>query len=520
MPFIRTRDITTRTVCSVDRTRMLAKRMKDSLIRSRKEEKEKREESSNVSEIYVTGGLPTVTRMELMRKRKQTYDLQNPNTNLDASINDTAIVNGESFFDEDKVSKRIKSQERSAETVSERVTHGLAPQNVARSNAVRNAGRKMQSVKERTKAFISNEIQRTCATINDMLTVFASGGLAVVSIITVICLIGSIIGSPYGIFLSKDNQGESITEVVRELSEEYYEGIESIKRSMEYDDLEIVSNDGVYSLRWDEILSVFAVLVSADTSNPMEVVTIDSNKKELLKSLLKEMNSVSSSIDEEAVEETVITEDEEGNEKKETVEKTKTVLTLNLNHISVSEEASRYGFNDQQVSFLNDMLSGEYSTLWATLIGGYTHGMGVIPSEATWVGTGQFCWPLPINGTITSGFGYRTDPFTGETKFHGGIDIAAEAGTPIIAADSGIVTVANGVDPWGGGYGFYVKIDHGNGYETLYGHCFSICVGHGQTVQKNEVIAFVGSTGNSTGNHLHFEIRNDRAKVNPFDLYC
>ena len=101
----------------------------------------------------------------------------------------------------------------------------------------------------------------------------------------------------------------------------------------------------------------------------------------------------------------------------------------------------------------------------------------------------------------------------------GGIDISAAAGTPIVAADNGIVTVANGVDSWGGGYGFYVMIDHENGYETLYGHCSSICASYGQAVQKGEVIAYVGSTGNSTGNHLHFEIRVNKERVDPLTQY-
>ena len=190
-----------------------------------------------------------------------------------------------------------------------------------------------------------------------------------------------------------------------------------------------------------------------------------------------------------------------------------------MSHISAFEEASRYGFDEKQMSYLDDMLSGKYSTLWANIIGGYSQGMGNVPSEATWIGVDRFSWPLPINGTITSGFGYRTDPFTNETRFHGGLDIAADEGTPVIAANDGVVTVANGVDSWGGGYGFYVMIDHGDGYETLYGHCLAICVTYAQNVRKGEVIAYVGSTGNSTGNHLHFEIRVNENRTDPFQWY-
>ena len=108
--------------------------------------------------------------------------------------------------------------------------------------------------------------------------------------------------------------------------------------------------------------------------------------------------------------------------------------------------------------------------------------------------------------TITSPFGYRKDPFTGEVTYHSGTDIAAPAGTPILAAADGTVTIANGADPWGGSYGYYIKLDHGEGIETLYAHCSAIAVTVGQQVRQGEVIGYVGSTGNSTGNHLHFEV--------------
>jgi murein DD-endopeptidase MepM/ murein hydrolase activator NlpD len=323
-----------------------------------------------------------------------------------------------------------------------------------------------------------------------------------------------IVASPYGIFLSRDNGGESITDVIHQMTNDFYDKIESIKNSITYDDFEVVPNDGVYAIRWDEVLSVYSVLITTKDS-PTEVVTVDQNKKALLQTLLEEMNSIGFSTAIETHEEIETVLDEDGNEIEETVEKAKTTLTIRLNHRTATEEAFLYGFDDNQLAVLNDMLSGKYSTLWASVIGGYSQGLGIIPTKATWVGIGRFCWPLPINGTITSGFGYRSDPFTGENVFHGGLDIAAAEGTPIVAADDGIVTVANGVDSWGGGYGFYVIIDHGGSYETLYGHCSSICVLYGQIVRKGEVIAYVGSTGNSTGNHLHFEIRANGQKDDP-----
>ncbi len=80
------------------------------------------------------------------------------------------------------------------------------------------------------------------------------------------------------------------------------------------------------------------------------------------------------------------------------------------------------------------------------------------------------------------------------------------AGTPILAAADGTVIVANGVDSWGGSYGYYVKLDHGGGLQTLYAHCQTICVTAGQQVQAGQVIGYVGHTGRATGDHLHFEI--------------
>ena len=147
------------------------------------------------------------------------------------------------------------------------------------------------------------------------------------------------------------------------------------------------------------------------------------------------------------------------------------------------------------------------NNLWAELLGGYTSGGGqIVNPDADWIGTGIFQWPLPQSYTITSWFGYREDPFTGEIAYHSGTDIAAPEGTPILAAADGTVTIANAIDSWGGGYGYHIKVKHNDTYETLYAHCSSICVTVGQEVKQGEVIGYVGTTGNSTGNHLHFEV--------------
>ena len=123
------------------------------------------------------------------------------------------------------------------------------------------------------------------------------------------------------------------------------------------------------------------------------------------------------------------------------------------------------------------------------------------------------------NITITSWFGYRADPFTGEIDYHSGTDIGAPGGTPILAAADGTVTIANGIDSWGGGYGYYIKVRHNDTYETLYAHCSSICVVAGQEVKQGEVIGYVGTTGNSTGNHLHFEVWQNGQRTDALSFF-
>ncbi len=118
---------------------------------------------------------------------------------------------------------------------------------------------------------------------------------------------------------------------------------------------------------------------------------------------------------------------------------------------------------------------------------------------------------VPANGEFNNGFGYRRDPFTGRKTFHEGIDISADKGTGIKASASGKVTLAGRY----GGYGLAVIIDHGRGLSTLYGHTSKLLVKEGQTVKKGDIIAKVGSTGRSTGPHLHFEVRLYDTPVNP-----
>ena len=128
---------------------------------------------------------------------------------------------------------------------------------------------------------------------------------------------------------------------------------------------------------------------------------------------------------------------------------------------------------------------------------------------------GQFAWPVPTHSHVSSPFGSRRSPISGRNEHHSGIDIPAPAGTRIVAAADGYVRLSG----WNGGFGNTVIIDHGNGYSTLYGHNSFNRVVVGQRVTRGQHIADVGTTGLSTGNHLHFEIRRNGVPVNPMPFF-
>ncbi|NLL07249.1 MAG: peptidoglycan DD-metalloendopeptidase family protein [Clostridiaceae bacterium] len=126
---------------------------------------------------------------------------------------------------------------------------------------------------------------------------------------------------------------------------------------------------------------------------------------------------------------------------------------------------------------------------------------------------GSMTWPCPSSSKISSYYGNRLHPILKKYKMHTGIDISAKQGTSIVAANKGTVIMAG----WQNGYGYTVVLDHGGGITTLYAHCSKILVSVGQSVKAGDTIAKVGSTGMSTGPHLHFEVRKNGATTNPLN---
>lgn len=142
-----------------------------------------------------------------------------------------------------------------------------------------------------------------------------------------------------------------------------------------------------------------------------------------------------------------------------------------------------------------------------------TKALGKSKSNIVYKGNGKFAWPSAASTKITSQYGYRIHPIFGTRKLHRGIDIGAPMGSGVLAADDGVVLTAG----YNNSYGYYITINHGSGYVTLYAHNSKLLVKSGQTVTKGQVIAKCGSTGNSTGPHIHFEVQINGSLANPLN---
>ena len=334
----------------------------------------------------------------------------------------------------------------------------------------------------------------------------------------VISLVAFVSGSAYGIFFAANAPNAAsvtVREAVDTLTEEYRDRLEEISDTVQHDRQDIIANDDVYYIRWQDVLAVFSSYV-AGSEQGAPVAALTENQVDKLREIMWAMNAV----DYSTRAETAVIETTDKNGKATTTEITETVLVIELTHKAPNEMALDYHFTVRQNTYLQLLQDPQYEELWAELLGGFAQGGGELMNpDSTRTPTGTLQWPLPVAGTITSPFGHRIDPLTGEVSSHTGTDIACAEGTPILAAADGIVTVANGLDSWGGSYGYYIQIDHGTGLETLYAHCSSICVTTGQQVQAGQVIGYVGHTGRATGSHLHFEVRANGNRVNPLQNF-
>ena len=374
-----------------------------------------------------------------------------------------------------------------------------------RAQKIRLAAQKVAAGTGKTAVAVRSAIRHFLADLHSLITILAAGAGVALGIVLIICLVAFVSGSAYGIFFAADAPNAAsvtVREAVETLTAEYRDRLEEISDKVQHDRQDITANDDVYYIRWQDVLAVFSSYV-AGSEQGASVAALTEEQVDKLRETMWAMNAVDYSTRAETA--VIETTDEDGNPT--TMEITETVLVIELTHKTPDEMAADYHFTTRQNTYLRLLQDPQYEELWAELLGGFAQGGGELMNpDSTRTPTGTLQWPLPVAGTFTSQFGHRVDPITGEVSSHTGTDIACAEGTPILAAADGTVTVANGLDSWGGSYGYYIQIDHGGGLETLYAHCSSICVTTDQQVQAGQVIGYVGHTGRATGSHLHLEV--------------
>lgn len=352
----------------------------------------------------------------------------------------------------------------------------------------------LQAAWLRLKVVLTRTIRRAAGS---LLALLGAGGV-VLLLAMVIGAAAAVIGSPMGILFadeSGDPNSIRIAEIVAETNADFGTAINDIvsahpecsETTMEYN-----YEDGhTWASYWPEVLAVFAV--QNNLNNDGDVVVIDECKKRLIQDTFWAMHEISAEVEEV----TATPEPTEDEPDPEPV--TEYILHITVSSKSVDALADLYRFTQDQRDILHQLLSEEMRPSLLALCGGTT------------VADGELCWPLPGHTYISCHFG-EVDAFG--NAGHRGTDIPAPEGTPILAAHSGTVLVSG----WNDSYGNQVLLDNGAGLSTRYAHMTQTAVTAGETVTAGQVIGYVGSTGDSTGNHLHFEMMQGGIRVNPLDM--
>lgn len=292
-------------------------------------------------------------------------------------------------------SKSIKTAEKTAKAsikttqqaakAAQRTAQATARAARAAAHAARAAARAaVAAAKVAAKATIA-AVKAIIAATKALIAAIAAGGWIAVLVIVIICLIGLLIGSCFGIFFSGEDSGSGYTmqNVVQEINDDYQQQIDTTKANLSHDVLEMSGSRAV----WPEVLAVYAVKTTTDPDNPQEVATIDDSKKAILTDIFWEMSQISSRT--ETRTETVITETDDGNgnivETESTV--TQTYLYITVSHKTAEEMAAQYGFDEEQKEQLAELLAEENRSLWsAVLYGIYTEDGAIVSVALSQVG--------------------------------------------------------------------------------------------------------------------------------------
>ena len=273
----------------------------------------------------------------------------------------------------------IKTSQQAAKAV-QRTAQATARAARAAAHAARVAARTaVVAAKAAVKATVA-AVKAIIAATKALIAAIAAGGWIAVLVIIVICLIGLIIGSCFGIFFSGEDSGtgQTMQTAVQEINTDYQENLDEIKASHSYDVLEMSGSRAV----WKEVLAVYAVKTTTDPDNAQEVATMDDEKLELLKDIFWQMNEISSSTSTQT--ETVIetSDDGNGNIVETEVTITRTYLYITVSHKTAEEMADQFGFNEDQREQMAELLADENNSLWSQVLYGITGGDGEIVTVA------------------------------------------------------------------------------------------------------------------------------------------
>lgn len=436
MPDIKTRDVVKGTVKVIDKSAVAAERMKDAYVRTkdkaehgvfaaesspeeyaadrtltgtetaaheaahgldkagRKGVKTTKENISKAKDYFQRRktDLPKKQAKDAMRRVRRSADAtQKTIKTVDRSgktIKQTAKSTGKAAVK--TTQKTIKTAEQTVRTTV-KTTQAAAKtaQKTARATAkaAKTAAQTARAAAKATAAGIKAAVKATAAAVKAiiagtkaLIAAIAAGGWIAVVVIIVICLIGLIIGSCFGIFFSGEDSGtgQTMRQAVQEINGDYQSQIDTTRATIIYDELEMSGSRAV----WPEVLAVYAVKTTTDPDDPQEVATVDNAKKAILKDIFWRMNELSSRTESKTEEVITETDDGHGNIVETTTTVTRTYLYITVSHKTADEMADLYGFNEEQRQQLSELLAEENNSLWSAVLYGISVGDGEIVTVA------------------------------------------------------------------------------------------------------------------------------------------
>ena len=436
MPDIKTRDVVKGTVKVIDKSAVAAERMKDAYVRTkdkaehgvfaaesspeeyaadrtltgtetaaheaahgldkagRKGVKTTKENISKAKDYFQRrkADLPKKQTKDAMRRVRRSADTtQKAIKTVDRSgktIKQTAKSTGKAAVK--TTQKSIKTAEQTSRTAI-KTTQAAAKtaQKTAQATAkaAKTAAQTARAAAKATAAGIKAAVKATAAAVKAivagtkaLIAAIAAGGWIAVVVIIVICLIGLIVGSCFGIFFSGEDSGtgQTMRQAVQEINADYQSQIDTTRATIIYDELEMSGSRAV----WPEVLAVYAVKTTTDPDDPQEVATVDDAKKAILKDIFWRMNELSSRTESKTEEVITETDDGHGNIVETTTTVTRTYLYITVSHKTADEMADLYGFNEEQRQQLSELLAEENNSLWSAVLYGISVGDGEIVTVA------------------------------------------------------------------------------------------------------------------------------------------